>query len=63
MRVNIDRALADIRGGDAARIAERVRIKFREDRASNGAPAMVPSDVERLLAIAVDACSRGRRGR
>jgi len=60
VRVNVARALADISGRDAARIAERVRIKFREGRASNGASAMVPSDVERLLAIAVDACARHR---
>jgi hypothetical protein len=60
VRVNVGKALAEISGRDAARIAERVRIVFRKASASNGAPAMVPSDVERLLAIAVDACARHR---
>jgi hypothetical protein len=60
MRVNVGKALAEISGRDAERIAERVRIAFRKAHASNGSPAMVPSDVERLLAIAVDACARPR---
>lgn len=54
-RINVARALADIRPKDAERIAERVRIQFRRARSSNGGVAMVPSDIERLLAIAVAA--------
>lgn len=54
-RINVARALVDIKPKDAERIAERVRIQFRQAPTSNGTAAMVPSDIERLLAIAVAA--------
>lgn len=60
MNFNGAKALRELSVAQAGKSARRVRARFRLRRSSAGQRAMVPSDVERLLAIAIHAVRERR---